>query len=213
MRATHLPRLLPLVLAVAALLAGSRPARASGASLVLAGTEFRAGESVEVSWTGLPPECEELEILLSVDGGRTWPLRVSAELEPREGGFRWRVPNLAAGRARLRLRYGLRHRELDGPATGTFRIVADPGAPATVFRFHEGDWWERFEPEGAPCADALTAPAFRNHAARAACAPPRAATVLREPVRCGDRMPRPAPPPDPPARAPVNPPLVVPMRS
>jgi hypothetical protein len=213
MRAPHLSRLLPVVLALAALLAGATLARASVGSLLVDGSEFHAGESVEVRWTGLPPECDELELLLSVDGGRTWPLRVSAELEPREGGFRWRVPNLAAGRARLRLRYGLGHRELDGPPTGTFRIVADPGAPASAFRFREGDWWERFESAGAPRAGALTAPRFTNPAARAACAPPRAGTALREPVRCGERIPRAASAPPPPARAQVCPPLVVPLRS
>lgn len=64
----------------------------------------RAGTDLEITWTGLGPEAHEAELELSLSGGR-W-VRISPELEVREGHFTWHVPAGLAGPARLRLKYG-----------------------------------------------------------------------------------------------------------
>ena len=140
MRTARRPRRSFVLLAVIAALALARPAHAVRPTLSVGAGSLRAGDVIRVRWRGVPPETRELEVLLSLDDGRTYPLRVTAELEPREGGFRWRVPNLAAERARLRLRYESGAGEMSGEASVPFRIVADPGAPREDPVFHEGLW-------------------------------------------------------------------------
>lgn len=101
-------RVLPAILTALFLLAPATPARAA-AKLVVRGTAVRAHDTEGVEWSGLPGWAQEVELELSLDGGR-W-VRVSPELEAREGGFRWAVPAIASARARLRLRAGGEHRE------------------------------------------------------------------------------------------------------
>src|SRR5262249_46858057 len=55
--------------------------------------EVRGGESVEVRWRAVAAEVHEVELELSLDGGR-W-VRISPELEPHEGRFVWRAPVVA----------------------------------------------------------------------------------------------------------------------
>jgi hypothetical protein len=74
-----------------------------------AGASLAAGSIVEVRWD-VPcreePGADEAELVLSLDGGMTFPIRVSPELAVCRDAFRWRVPALASGRARLALRAG-----------------------------------------------------------------------------------------------------------
>ncbi len=102
--------------------------------------EVHAGDVVTLRWTAPGPGFEELEILLSVDGGRTFPLRVSPQLDPAAGEYRWRVPDLTTSGARLRVRIGDEHRELECEPSAAFRIVGDRAlAPGVV---HEAGWWD-----------------------------------------------------------------------
>lgn len=48
-----------------------------------------------------------MELILSLDGGQTFPLRVTADVSKAAGRFSWRVPALFTERARLALRAGL----------------------------------------------------------------------------------------------------------
>ena len=136
-----------------------RPLRIAGvlaATLALAGTaragerpalrlpfagEVRAGETIELSWTGIDADVHELEILLSIDGGRGPRVRVSPELDPRAGAWRWRVPNLPTGEARLSLRIGRGRHELEAGASEIFRIVGTPDQEPERDVVHEGSWW------------------------------------------------------------------------
>src|SRR5262245_28478622 len=63
-----------------------------------------AGSPLHITWAGLGPEVHEAELELSLAGER-W-VRISPELEAREGGFMWQVPATLSGPARLRLKYG-----------------------------------------------------------------------------------------------------------
>lgn len=88
-----------------------------------------AGQELVLRWSDLPETVEEVEILLSLDGGRSFPVRVSSELDARSGEHRWRVPPVPTADAVLRLRMGTRDAELPGPASRAFRIACARGAP------------------------------------------------------------------------------------
>jgi hypothetical protein len=110
--------------------------------LVLPGiSTVHAGAKIEIRWTVPPASIEELELRLSLDGGRQYTLRVSPELDPRAGRFVWRVPNLASGEARLRLRFNRDGQEIDGEPSEPFRIVAEAGEEAELLQVNEGTWW------------------------------------------------------------------------
>ena len=128
------------------------------------GLALHAGDQVEIRWTTPGPEVDELEIQLSLDGGRSWPLRVSPELDTRAGRWLWRVPNFSSGEARLRLRYDLAGRETEGESTAPFTIESagareaglGGGESAEVL---EGDWWSGERALDLPGAREALAPA------------------------------------------------------
>jgi hypothetical protein len=138
-----------------------------------------AGQSVELRWSALPADVEELEIVLSLDGGRTYHVRVTPELDAREGACRWRVPDLPAARARLMLRIGGEAGERVGALSREFRIEHAEGVPRPELGFHEGQFWTGLDPpEGSPRAGiAQGAPCFEALADEVACTPPE--PVLR----------------------------------
>jgi hypothetical protein len=103
---------------------------------------------VEIEWAPAGAGTEELELLLSLDGGRTWHLRVSPELPGESVRYRWRVPNLAAADARVRLRVRRDEREIELPAGDSFTIECDPTRPAERRLVSEGPWWDGLEGAG-----------------------------------------------------------------
>ena len=129
--------LLSLVLA-----APMRAAEPSLGRLVFEGERprFRAGEVVRLRWTPLPPEAEEFELLLSLDGGHHF-IRLTEMQEPGLESFEWRVPNLPSGDARLRLRMGLRGEEIDLELSAPFTILSDDHEPVAGIAFRAGEWW------------------------------------------------------------------------
>jgi hypothetical protein len=149
----------------------------------------RAGEIVELRWSAPSADIEELEIMLSLDGGRTYDVRVSPELDPRANVWRWRVPNLPTSDARLRLRLGTRRGEREGMPTRAFTILAASDRPIERRQVHEGRWWDgpdAFE-RVAPLAS-LGAPGESLQSSaqeRAAALPPRTPDVAEECVTSG----------------------------
>jgi hypothetical protein len=76
-----------------------------------AGQTLRAGTEVVIEWNARLPRCTrnffgEQEINLSVDGGRTFPFRITPRLAYDARSYLWRVPNLPSERVVLDLRYG-----------------------------------------------------------------------------------------------------------
>jgi hypothetical protein len=115
-----------------------------------AGAEVVAGTVVPIVWRGLQGGLvcprgmvSEQEIFLSVDGGKTFPYRLTQQLKRpfkplAAATFQWRVPNLPTDEAVLNLRYGcqasaatcLAIGEVEGQSPqlrSQFRIVAAPG--------------------------------------------------------------------------------------
>jgi hypothetical protein len=118
-----------LLAALALLAAGARPALAY-ARLVApaAGTELTAGSLAVVEWeaAALPEHTEEWEAFLSVDGGRTYPLRVTPHLDIDIRRFSFRVPDVPTREARLMLRFGDERREVGVETPQRFSIVPGP---------------------------------------------------------------------------------------
>ena len=101
-------------------------ATASAAPRLLApraGAELRAGSLAAVAWENPPAGVEEWEAFLSLDGGRTYPLRITPHLDLGVRRFTFRVPPLPTRQARLLLRFGDERRELEVEAEPRFSIV------------------------------------------------------------------------------------------
>lgn len=76
-----------------------------------AGERVSPGATLEARWalsSSDPRVGDEAELLLSLDGGHSFPLRVSREVFPESGRAVWRVPSLPSSHARLALRTGRR---------------------------------------------------------------------------------------------------------
>ena len=153
MRRFPLPRPLPLLAALALTLSAAPALAAPRSALADPGAEIQAGQIVELSWGELPAGVEEMEILLSLDDGQHYSIRVSPELDAHERHYRWRVPNLPAGRARLRMRLGTARAEIETEPTSPFRIAGDsePSPPPPLF--HEGTFWTGLETPGSGAVD------------------------------------------------------------
>ena len=115
-------RLAPLALAFALTTLLAPRARAAGSFAADLPARVCAGQEIARRWSDLPPAVDEVEILLSLDGGRSYAMRVSPELDQRSGVYRWRVPDVEAEHVVLRLRMGTREAELPGPMSRAFRI-------------------------------------------------------------------------------------------
>jgi hypothetical protein len=84
---------------------------------------------------------EETEILLSLDGGRSFPLRLTRERSAGTYSLAWRVPNLPTTRARLALRVGSEEEgEVVRDVSEEFAILADEGQPLEEVRPFRREW-------------------------------------------------------------------------
>jgi hypothetical protein len=115
-----LHRLIPVLLALTAVLSPQLPATASaqsdkpkyGAKLISprAGQVLQPGQVVRIQWTANFPNVDlsmcEAEVLLSLDGGRTIYTMIMEQRNPRIQYFDWTVPNLPTSEAVLDIRFG-----------------------------------------------------------------------------------------------------------
>lgn len=106
---------------------------------------------MEVRWDGLPAGVEEMELLVSVDGGSAFAR--AADLDPATGSYRWVVPGLPTSRAVLALRANV-----DGEETVLFRTVPFAIGQATgpalePLSYHGGELWTDDAGRAAPVAD------------------------------------------------------------
>ena len=89
---------------------------ASGYSAVLisptAGQVLYPGQIVRVEWRSvlppikLYPDVCEMEVWLSLDGGRTYPMQISPWMDPKAQYFYWTVPNTPTNQAVMDVRFG-----------------------------------------------------------------------------------------------------------
>jgi len=110
------------------------------------GARLEPGAIVRVSWTlGASGEREfdEMELVLSLDGGRSFPLRVTREVSPAEDSVLWRVPRLPSEHARIALRAGRgekKESETIRTISPEFTILADADAPLEQLWRVRGEW-------------------------------------------------------------------------
>jgi hypothetical protein len=112
-------------------------------------TTLHPGQVVEVRWTGTPWGVEEMELLLSVDGGRHFAVRITPDLDADLRSYWWRVPPLQSGNAHLAIRVNLDGREVLAGVGERFRIAADlaadKAAAGPLYRWpmhaHGGELW------------------------------------------------------------------------
>jgi hypothetical protein len=116
------------------------------------GETLAPGSLVEIRWTAACEaeagdagrERNEAELVLSLDGGMTFPIRVSTELSPCASRFAWRVPALASSRARLGLRIGEGQREDEERieiVSEPFTIPPAPDGESEALYARSGEWW------------------------------------------------------------------------
>ncbi len=127
------------------------------------GEALSPGTIVEVRWTSLcgaarEGRLDESELVLSLDGGRTFPVRVSPELRACASRFLWKVPALPADHARLALRAGAEERdetEAIEVLTSDFRILPDPDGRVEELRRRTAEMWTPFDPSALTAEDLL----------------------------------------------------------
>ena len=131
------------ILLVAVLLCLTPVSARGELSGVAADEALRPGTVRRVTWhLAEPPgpRGTELELVLSLDGGATFPLRVSPEESETQTEVLFRVPNLPTPHARLGLRVGRDGEdERLGEVGETFTILADPLAPLEPLRHRRGE--------------------------------------------------------------------------
>lgn len=74
------------------------------------GQVLTPGKQVKVAWTTAFPPVDlswcEMEIWLSLDGGKNFLYQITAQLDPRISYFYWTVPNTPTNAAVLDIRFG-----------------------------------------------------------------------------------------------------------
>jgi hypothetical protein len=96
-----------------------------------AGATLAGGSMAELEWapgTGFSsvPRVEEWEAFLSLDGGATYPLRITPHLDQDLRRVRFRVPPIPTADARILLRFGDERRETAVELPGRFAIAGSP---------------------------------------------------------------------------------------
>lgn len=102
----------------------------------LAGTALVGGTTAEIAWRPAAgfdalAGANEWEAFLSVDGGRTYPVRLTPHLDLDRRRFAFRVPDLPSAEVRLLLRIGDERAERAVRLATPLRIVR-PASPAPV---------------------------------------------------------------------------------
>jgi hypothetical protein len=105
------------------------------------GSSLHEGDTVQIRWSGVPVDAEEVELLLSVDGGRQFSLRLTDELDSTSGSFLWRVPSLSTDSASLAIRMGVHGEEIVSAPGPLFRLSHTPSTPGVLLRWKAGEIW------------------------------------------------------------------------
>jgi hypothetical protein len=126
------------------------------------GTSLRAGELTNLRFevAGEEADVDEMEVLLSLDGGKTFSLRVTKEMSAGTHELWWRVPNLPTTAARIALRVGGEEGEVIRDVSGEFTIVGDATEPLEEVRPFRGEWRAGEALEEMPSRDPIDAPLF-----------------------------------------------------
>ena len=95
-----------------------------------AGQVLYPGQRIKVEWKAIFPRVNlewcEMEVLLSVDGGRTFNICISVSFDPKATYFYWTVPNTPTNAAVLDIRFGCEmiYPETYSPQTNSPFVIA-----------------------------------------------------------------------------------------
>jgi len=104
-------------------------ARAGGTGHAGDDTRYlRPGESRTIRIATAPAGATEWEAFLSLDGGSSFPVRITPHLPIAERSFSWTVPSLPTAAARIRFRFGVRGVEQEVVAPDRLAIAFSPAA-------------------------------------------------------------------------------------
>jgi len=95
------------------------------------GATLRGGSTAELEWRAREPfeklrGVEEWEAFLSLDGGATYPIRITPHLDRDLRRVRWQVPGIPTSEARLLLRFGDEREEIFLELPQRFAIAPAP---------------------------------------------------------------------------------------
>ena len=123
---------------------------------------LEAGRLYEIRWEGLPPGIEEMELLVSCDGGRNF-VRVADDLEPSTASYSWVVSSLPSEEAVLAIRGRIDGRETMLLRTGPFAIDRRDGRGLEALSYHGGELWTDVAGTPTPLPESgLASPASRT---------------------------------------------------
>ena len=94
------------------------------------GQVLHPGQQIRVAWKSTLPNINlgacEMEVWLSVDGGRTFTMWISPWLDPNAKYFDWTVPNIPTNAAVLDVRFGCEpgYPETYAPQPGSTFVIA-----------------------------------------------------------------------------------------
>jgi hypothetical protein len=179
-----------------------------------AGEAIAPGSTVEVRWSSVcsadpdresEEHADEAELILSYDGGLTFPVRISQEISPCASHYTWHVPSIASSQVRLALRVGREERgdeeEEIELLSEPFTILPDPDGKPTEVYARTCELWTPQAPDFLTAEDFLgeTLTGAPNRvaspvAATDACEPPSTyATALPELAPSGEAEAPPRP--------------------
>ena len=102
-----------------------------------AGQVLYSGQIVRVEWRSTLPNVQyldtcEMEVFLSLDGGRTFNLKISPWMDPKAQYFYWTVPNTPTTTAVLDVRFGCQqfYPEAYAPQPASTFVIANSGVPS-----------------------------------------------------------------------------------
>jgi hypothetical protein len=96
-----------------------------------AGQILYPGQRVRVEWRAVFPPVDlsgcEMEIMLSLDGGRTFNICISMSFDPKTEFFYWTVPNTPTNAAVLDIRFGceMRYPESYSPQPAATFVISN----------------------------------------------------------------------------------------
>ncbi|HZF11618.1 MAG TPA: hypothetical protein VFE33_22750 [Thermoanaerobaculia bacterium] len=134
-------RLVAAFLALGLWTLAASPARAAKLPVRLLapgeGTVLAAGSTATLEWAPLegaerPGAWEEWEAFLSLDGGATYPVRITPHLDRDLRHVTWKVPSFPTRQGRLLLRFGDERREVACELPQRFAITAAPAGPGAL---------------------------------------------------------------------------------
>jgi hypothetical protein len=110
------------------------------------GTSFASGAKAEASWNAPCDRAaaDEAELVLSLDDGITFPIRLTEEMPPCASTHRWRVPNVESSHARLGVRRGREGRggeERIVLVSARFTIVSGVRSSGAGLTRGAAEWW------------------------------------------------------------------------